>query len=195
VSYKEDFVEEMLMPKRLVLTFLAVIFAPGTGWVGGTFSFAYTSHAMAAHSPTRCYTSQLSMSAVNSSGGVGHIGVMFRFRNKSSSTCTLNGYPGAQLLDAKQHKMPTHVSRGQGYLFGNQKKQLVTLHSGGYGYFGLEWSHVPTGNQPCPFAHYVKVTPPNDFSSIQIKLGSTYLIDACGGGLTVTTVVAKAFNA
>ena len=66
---------------------------------------------------------------------------------------------------------------------------MVTLKTGGYAYFGLQWSHIPTGNEACPVASTLLVTPPDETVSLVVPFASG--IDACGGRLTATPVLAK----
>jgi hypothetical protein len=136
---------------------------------------------------TRCYTNQLTISPDTSNSGAGHVGRYFRLHNKSNRGCTLFGYPGAQLLNASGHAMPTVLHWGTGYLSGSVVKRLVYLASGGNAYFLLEWSHIPTPGQTCPGAPAILITPPNTYRSIRVSLGQAR-IDACGGIINAAPV-------
>jgi hypothetical protein len=111
-------------------------------------------------------------------------------RSLFQEPCTLYGYPGADLVDAKGYDLPTHLQWGYGYLFGNPAKRTVTLSTGGSAYFGLEWSHVPSSGQTCPTASYLLVTPPDETAPIvvAVKLG-----EICGGQLVATPVLSQPF--
>ena len=132
----------------------------------------------------RCHTSQVAINAVDGDAGVGHVGILFRVRNRSARFCGMYGYPGAQLLDARYRALPTSVARGPGYLSGNPRPQLVRLVAGASAYFVLEWVHVPSPGQTCPLASYMRVTPPDERTSIVVATRA----DACGGRLTATPI-------
>lgn len=154
---------------------------------------ALGAHAAALAQPrsaslSRCFTNQLTIQPVSSSGAAGHIALLFRIHNYSNTACLLYGYPGAQLLTANKQNMPTHVHRGPPYFLGIRSR-LVRLAPGGNAYFVFEWSHIPSGSQPCPTARYVRITPPNDYSSLLVRLGPPGGIDACAGAITATPVV------
>ncbi len=86
------------------------------------------------------------------------------FRNISSSTCVLGGYPGAQMLDAQGAQLPTTVVRGGSYSFTNLPRSTVTLATGASAYFNLGYSDVPSGSATsCPSAAQLIVTPPAAF--------------------------------
>jgi hypothetical protein len=137
---------------------------------------------------SRCYTNQLVINPASSSGAAGTIALLFKIHNRSSRACTLYGYPGAQLQNARHQNMPTYVHRGPPYFLG-LKPRLVHLAAGGNAFFVFKWSHIPSGNAPCPTSPYIRITPPNDYSSLLVTLGARNGIDACGGNLTVTPVV------
>jgi hypothetical protein len=130
--------------------------------------------------PATCQPNQLTLSIVTSQGAAGHQGEMDQFTNKSNTTCTLYGFPGAVLLDGAQHPLPTKaVWETDAYMYRNQQKTLVTLHPGGAAYFIVSWSDVTVGSETsCPTAAYLSVTPPNDFSVLTVADAIT----ACGGG-------------
>lgn len=150
-------------------------------------------HAAPTQAVSRCYVGQLTAKVVASSGAAGHLGVMFGLHNRSRRTCTLYGFPGAQLLTARKSRLPTHLQWGDGYITGIQrKKTLVRLTPGANAYFVMEWTHIPSPGQRCPMAPLVRITPPNDYSSILVPMKPSG-IDACGGILDVTPVSATRF--
>lgn len=60
----------------------------------------------------RCHPNQLSVRIGREGAALGHIGVEVRLVNVSAGACTLQGYPGLQLLDGDDHALPTEVHRG-----------------------------------------------------------------------------------
>lgn len=136
---------------------------------------------------TRCYTNQLAIYRDSGNSGLGHVGVYFRIHNRSSRACTLFGYPGAQLLDARGRYLHTVLHWGVGYLSGNQARRLVYLRPGGDAFFLLEWVHIPSPGQTCSRAPAILITPPNTYRSIRVSMSPGY-IDACGGILNAAPV-------
>jgi hypothetical protein len=118
--------------------------------------------------------------------GVGHLGLMYVFTNRAAVSCTFDGYPGAQWLDAQQNPMPTTVVRGGGYLFPDHGPTTVVVPSGGTATFGLEWEDVPVGNETtCPQSSYLKITPPDEVDSLLVATPTT----ACGNGTLHVTAI------
>ena len=173
--------------KRIVQTILV-----GAALLGSLSLPAGAGHATAAggHATSvgidRCHTGRLYISAGTGDAGMGHAGEVFRVRSLAQQPCTLFGYPGAQLVDANGHDLPTRLQWGKGYLFGDPKPQTVVLKTGGSAYFKLEWAHIPNAGESCPTAGYLLITPPDERTTIAIATP----IDACGGRLTTTPMLA-----
>lgn len=159
--------------------------------LGATVLPAARSQSAGASALPRCASSTLYISPVKNSGqgAMGHVSFVLSIRSFAQHTCYLQGFPGAQLIDARARFLPTHLQWGSGYLFGIKTKPLVSLQTGGYAYFALEWDHIPTGNEACPVATTLLVTPPDETVSVVVPLATG--IDACGGRLTATPVLAK----
>lgn len=147
-------------------------------------------------SAAQCQNIQLSVQAIRSQGAAGTIGILFRIHKTWGNGCSLQGYPGAELLDRQFHTLPTHVSRGHGYIVSGSPSQLqVTLDSSHDAYFTLEYSDVQTGNGACPRVPYLMVTPPNDRLPIVTYTHggrSQAYVTPCGGNLVVSPVRASA---
>jgi hypothetical protein len=130
-----------------------------------------------------CQSTQLSVSPMQGSGAAGTIEMSVVLTNRGSSTCSLFGYPGMQLLDASGANLPTNVIRGGGPLFpvaaANQAPKTVLIAPGASGSFGLSYSDVPVGNETsCPTSANAEITPPGNTSSVTVALA----IAPCGGG-------------
>jgi hypothetical protein len=138
-----------------------------------------------------CQPSQLTLTIHFGGGAAGHIGQMGQFTNSSNTTCSLYGFPGAQMLDAQHTPMTTHALwQTSAYMYSNQMKHLVLLAPGASAYFAVTWSDVTFGSQTtCPTSSYLSVTPPNDFSVLTI----TDQINACDSNLEISPVEPKAF--
>lgn len=137
---------------------------------------------------TNCQTSQLTLAKQGDENGLGNFANIYRLQNTSQQTCTLEGYPGVQLLDANQQPMSiTVLQQTSAYLYNTQTVQLVTLAPGTSGYFILEWS---AGASSCGGAASVLVTPPGDQTSLQIA----NTIQACTGKVIVSPIEPAAFT-
>ena len=133
--------------------------------------------------PTTCQPNGLAMAAGMGNGGAGTIEMVVTMTNTSAAPCTLDGYPGMQLLDSSGAKLPTTVVRGGGPGFlnpaANQPPAPVTLQPGQKASFSLSYEDVPVGTETsCPTSAKAQITPPNDFSFAVIALQAS----ACGGG-------------
>jgi len=102
------------------------------------------------------------MSVIGSQGAAGTFEVSFGLRNTSSTPCTMNGFPGALLLNASGAPLPTTVVRAGNLSFTNFSAVPVNLAPGATAYFNLGYSDVPTGSETsCEMATQLEVTPPN----------------------------------
>jgi hypothetical protein len=141
--------------------------------------------ARSAQAPsTRCYTNQLSLSVVLGTGAAGHMARLFRLHNHSSRTCSLSGYPGVQLVDARGQVLPTHVQWEPAGFLGSQPKHVIELRPGANAYVAIEWAEIPTGSQACPVASALRIIPPNTYRSVRVQTTAR----VCGGNLSVSVV-------
>lgn len=122
------------------------------------------------------------------SGAAGHVGGTFTFRNISSSTCTLFGYPGMLMLNSSGAAIHTEVVRGSSVVVPAISPTTVTLHPSRPASFFFGYADVPTGSQTCPASTRVEITPPNAFGHLIIAAN----LSPCGGVITVSPVVAGA---
>ena len=130
-----------------------------------------------------CQPGQLTITAGMGNGAAGTISLTVTMVNKGPGTCTMNGYPGMQLLDASGASLPTNVVRGGGVDFLNpaasQPPSLVTLAPGQQASFSLSYEDVPVGSETsCPTSAKAEVTPPNDTASAVVAFQAS----PCGGG-------------
>lgn len=148
-----------------------------------TASPATTSTSTTGHpGVTTCLASQLSIAAAAGNGAAGTITTTMSMTNTSSTTCTLYGYPGMQLLDAQGGNIPTSVVRGgvsEGPPASANPPSLVTLAPGQAGTFTMQYEDVPVGNETsCPTSAKAEITPPNDTKPAVVTLA----IAPCGNG-------------
>ncbi|HEY3941003.1 MAG TPA: DUF4232 domain-containing protein [Acidimicrobiales bacterium] len=141
-----------------------------------------------------CQVAQLDVVPQEGSGAAGTIELSVELTNHSTTSCSLFGYPGMQLLDASGNDLPTDVIRGGGPPFpvaaANQGPTTVVLGAGQSAAFSLSYSDVPVGGETsCPTSAHALVTPPGDLTSATVAL----TIAPCGGGTVhVSPVYASA---
>jgi hypothetical protein len=113
-----------------------------------------------------CRDADLSVRHVTEDAAMGGVNTIdYAFRNISSSSCTLIGYPRFELLDKSGHVRPRGRAINSRQMFGEEMKytpQLATIfpgtevgfrvyyNSGGAGYLG----------KPCPVSGKVRITAP-----------------------------------
>lgn len=86
--------------------------------------------------------------------------------NASSATCTMQGYPGMQLLSSSGAPITTTVVRGQAHFpnpSANEAPAAISLAPGATARFSIQYSDVPVGDETsCPSSAKSEVTPPTD---------------------------------
>lgn len=154
--------------RALTLSVVAPV-AIATPLIAGGAQAAVSQTAIAA---PHCTAAQLKVSEGRIQGALGHIMVPIHFRNTSSTTCTLYGYPGAAGL--KHGRQVVQAKRvASGYMGGLKQGNpipLVTLAPHEQGTARIEGSDVtgPSGRR-CKELTGLLVTPPNDRKSVHLK--------------------------
>ncbi len=130
--------------------------------------------------PARCRTSDLSAELAWVEGAAGSRYSAIVLTNRSRRSCTIYGYGGLQLLDARGRAVPTRQERDR-----TTRPALVVLRPGRSVHADLHWSAVAqpgdsqTGTcQPEPA--YLLVTPPDETRSLRIRWNAG---PVCGQGL------------
>ncbi|HAM00642.1 MAG TPA: hypothetical protein DCQ30_00200 [Acidimicrobiaceae bacterium] len=153
--------------------------APGHGGEGSTAAPPTTSvPAPSAH----CLATGLSGSVEGTQGAAGTIEITVQLRNVGTASCTIEGYPGLQLVDAGGTELRTSVIRGGSYRFTDLAAAPVTLPAQALAYVNVAYSDVPSGQGACEAAAALWVTPPDDVDHVVVTARST----VCGGTLTVS---------
>ncbi len=116
----------------------------------------------------RCDTNQLSLRLVEENPGAGNVYNQYAFTNISNKTCTLYGYPGAELLDARNRPIGVKIERDT-----TKPRKTVTLAPGGKAYFVLRYGrkvNYPDYQKNCAAdSANLEVTPPNAYSHLIIR--------------------------
>jgi hypothetical protein len=111
-----------------------------------------------------CKFGQLSVRRVDSSGAMGHIGTIYAFKNISSSSCILYGYPGFVPLNAKgQPLQGVKTTWSPRNYMHRAQKQKITLAAGDRASFEAVYSHVSSDDRSCPKSARIQITPPNTY--------------------------------
>jgi Protein of unknown function (DUF4232) len=170
----------------------------GTSGATGTSAPAGTSSPSTPQTAAseRCTPQQLRLAYLGSQGATGHIEASFQLRNGSQKPCTLFGYPGAQMLDAKGNNLPTHVQRG-GAFFADTRRAphnvLLAPQQSARFVFGYSTnpeygSGTTSAPKPCPAAVKLEVTPPNTYSQLVVSMFPRDNFAPCGGVLVAGPV-------
>jgi hypothetical protein len=139
--------------------------------------------------PTQCPTTSLTPSIFGSSGAAGTIETTITLTSSATTSCTLAGYPGLQMLNSAGAALPTTVVRGGNYSFTNFPATTVSLAPGQALYFNMGYSDVVSGSQTsCPVSASLQVTPPNSFTSLTV---AAQLGPCDNGSITVSPVFAS----
>ena len=119
-----------------------------------------------------CTTFQLHMSGVGQGAGLGHVGVLVRLQNQSSTGCVLVGFPGIRLVSPTGAILPTEVHEAVDgdYLFPAIAPHRVALAPDGEAAFDLGYDDNPSG--PGLSEPYDVACPP--VARIQVVLPSTH---------------------
>jgi hypothetical protein len=126
-----------------------------------------------------CTGANYSLSILGTEGAAGTSEVTLGFRNTSSATCTLTGYPGVQLLGAGGTDIATNTVAGGGDSFTNFAPSPVAVAGGATAFFNMGYSDVTTGTETsCPTATALQVTAPDTSTPLQVS-GQ---FEVCNGG-------------
>ena len=134
-------------------------------------------------STSRCHTSQLAAAVGQPQGAAGSAYVALTLTNKSSTACTLHGYPGVSLLDASGHQIGAPATRAAG------PSPTIPLAPGAVASTTVHTLNagVAPGGCRAPSSS-VKIYPPDELDSLTAP-GS---ITICGNTFSVTPIVAGA---
>ena len=133
-----------------------------------------------------CTGSNYLLEMLGSEGAAGTNELTLGFKNTSSATCSLFGYPGLQLLDGSGNDIATTTVRGGSYSFTNFAATKVSVGPAATVYFNVAYSDVPTGSESaCPTAAALQAIAPNTTTPLKV----TGSFNVCNTGtLTVSPV-------
>ena len=142
--------------------------------------------------PQRCQTAVLaaSLRVVGSQEGVGNRGEDLVLTNTSHQTCTVYGYPGLGLQNAKHKALAIKVVWGSTYFAADPRPHTITLKPGQSAYADLAW-HAPYGTKSVT-PSYLEVTPPDEAAYRTIRFAPGAIDDDT---LLVTALSARPLGA
>jgi hypothetical protein len=139
----------------------------GTSTSGSTSSGSESaSTASAPSKPPLCSDKTAKVQVSSQQGAAGTIGTVWRVENRSSSACRSFGYPGMDFHTADGW-LDVHVQRG-GVAIVNDAPSSVLVQPGAFLYFMSLWGQIDTNAGPCKRFDRVKVTLPDNFTSIRV---------------------------
>jgi len=141
--------------------------ASGAVAVVGLTSLATTAHA----TTPACGNSSLAVTHTPSNGATGHGAFTLLFRNKTSQTCTIFGYPGLDALSSTGHVL-AHAKRTlHGFAGGPSSEYTVTVAPGKYANAIVEWMNFnPVTSGACTFSKNVAATPANTSATVRLAV-------------------------
>lgn len=152
-----------MMTKTLVQAAAATVAASALA-LGG---LAFASAAGATTYPA-CGDHALVVTDTPSDSGMGHSGMELLFRNKTSHTCTLYGYPGFDAISRTGHVL-AHAQRTPGGYLGGGSLHAVVVRPGHYASASVEWLNFnPVTSGDCRYSHSVAATPANTGHTVSL---------------------------
>lgn len=138
---------------------------------------------------TPCQAINLTLGIEDEQSGDGNRAYIFQLVNGAKDACTLDGYPGVQLLDTHLHPVSIPVKQQtDAYFYTNAQPRLVTLASAATAYFVVDWFGSEYGSGTCPSAGYIQVMLPGVQAPGAEVLFFPAPITTCAGGAAVSPI-------
>jgi len=135
----------------------------------------------------RCYTQNLAAGLHGFQAGLGNRGFIVTLTNTGSTSCSLSGYPGLGLQDARHRALPSHTSRGGTYFDPDPGRSLIVLSPGETVSADLAYAAADGLAAHTVTATYLEVTPPGASLHRTVRIpGAPVFIE--DGNLHVTAV-------
>lgn len=120
--------------------------------------------------PPSCGNQSLAVTATATQGATGHGNLVLRFRNRTTHSCTLYGYPGLDALSRSGHVL-AHARRTlRGFTGGSTHGlQNIVVRPGRYASADVEWMNFRAGTGgTCAFSHSIAATPANTTHTVRL---------------------------
>jgi hypothetical protein len=128
-----------------------------------------------------CPTSALHLSLVGTQGAAGHLFANLVLTNSSSSPCTLDGFPNAQLFNASNQSVTTRVVDRGGELSSSPAPSKFVLAPTQRAGFTASWGDVNVGTEVCKSATTIEIGLPGSAPSTHLRVTGLY-IEICNSG-------------
>ena len=125
--------------------------------------------------PAPCRSADLSVRHVTDDAAMGgHLLTDYAFKNNSSSSCALKGYPGFELLNKSGGLLPKGRAINSRQLMGEEAQttpQLVTIEPGKEATFRVYTNNGGAGylGKPCPMSRKVRIIAPGTTRAFMLK--------------------------
>jgi hypothetical protein len=115
-----------------------------------------------------CGNHSLTVTATAPQGATGHGNLIVRFRNRTTHSCSLTGYPGLDALNASGHVLAHARRTVHGFTGGSTHGvRTVVVRPGHYASADVEWLNFnPRTSGACTFSHSIAVTPANTSNTV-----------------------------
>ena len=135
-----------------------------------------------------CQTDQMTITTKDRGVALGQSAVEFDVRNATAQTCSVDGYPMLQLLDASQQPLTVTVTQSpSAYVYNLDPPHVVNVVPGAEVYFVVQLLDVPaTGSSSCPTSVGVRLTLPGSTASTLIE----QRLAPCQGQISVSPIEA-----
>lgn len=124
----------------------------------------------------RCYIGDLSAGLHPQQPRTQNYGFILTLTNVSSLPCSVDGYPGLGLQNARHRVLASHTFWGPTSFDRDPGRQVIVLSPGETASGDVAWSQAPTAGTGVR-ATYLEVTPPNDYTHFVLRIpGGPYEI-------------------
>lgn len=142
------------------VTLRRAAFATGSA-LTATALLAGPAAAMPAHAAPACRNQAVVVTRTFQQGATGQGSLSLIFRNASTATCSLHGYPGLDAVNKKRHVI-AHAQRTAPGYSGGGKVATVNIKPGTYASAVVEWLNFnPKSGGDCAFSAYLLTTAAN----------------------------------
>jgi hypothetical protein len=157
-------------------------------FIAAAYGNAVAAHARTAAVP-RCYTRSLTAWLHGSQVGLGNRGFILTLANAGSTSCSLYGYPGLGLENARHQTLRSHTSWGGTYFDPGVAPTLIVLSPGETASADVAFA-ADGESADSVTATYLQVTPPNAYLHLTVRIpGAPVAI--YGGNLFVTALARR----
>jgi hypothetical protein len=117
-----------------------------------------------------CGNAALRVTATATQGATGHGNLVLRFRNRTSHSCRLYGYPGLDAITASGHVLKHARRTVSGFTGGSRSGvRTVLLRPGRYASADVEWLNFhPTTGRGCRFSAAIATTPAGTTHTVRL---------------------------